>query len=408
MLMGVVVAMVIVLCALAAVFLLYPVLYGSRQTIKLARNQDRLAVYEARTEELADEKARGLLDEAQHEALQAELDRQILAETESAEQSVQAGGRLDWRWALLTLAAMAIMALVIYQPTGARQAVELYELTQVRERSPEDFERFLVALEDHVDNQRRPDIEDLYMLALSYDEVGRAEDAINTYDRVEAAYRALDEYDPEDLSVVLSNRGQTRFIHEERRMSAATEADFEEALRLDPMNTQALATLGMAHMDAGNPQQAVVVWERFLEVAEPGRMTEAVAGALEHARQLVDSEAAGDLEGVQVVFSALPEELAPDAFIYIVARTTEGGSLVALQRYTVADMPLALRLTDRDRSGDMPALSSQNEVEVVAFATPPGANLNEATHSSRVVVVPVSGEDAVATLSLELRGSAGP
>ena len=405
MLVGILVSMLIVLGLLAALFLFYPSLYGASKPITLARNQDRVAVYEARRAELADDYANGLLDQAQYQALQEELDRQLLTETDTAEKTMEARGRLDWRWSAATLAGMLVLTALVYWPVGAHDSFELYEKTELRDRSEADFIAYLDALEGYVEDQRSPEIDTLYMLADGYAQAGRYEDAIDMMGRVVSELRALGDYDPEDLSVVLSHRAQLRYDLNDRQLTEDVAADFDEALRLDPFNAQAMATLGVAYMNEGEYDEAIALWERFMEVAPADSQTrEAVAGALEQARRLSGDDAdTDDAEepGVQVLFSALPDDLAPDAEVYIVARPAGGNLPVAVQRYRVADLPLALRLTDRDRNPEMAPLTDYDEVEVLAFVTPAGAPVSEATHRSRVMRVPAWGEGAVASLVIE-------
>lgn len=405
MLVGILVSMLIILSALAAVFLFYPALRGAGKPITLARNQDRVAVYETRRAELAEDHANGMLDQAQYKALQEELDRQLLAETDTAEKTMEARGRLDWRWSAATLAGMLILAALIYWPVGAHDSYNLYQKSQVSERSEADFLAYLSALEDYVEGQRSPDIDTLYMLADGYAEAQRYQDAIDMLGRVASELRALGDYDPEDLSVVLSSRAQLRYTLNERQLTDAVEADFDEALRLDPFNAQAMATLGVAYMNAGEYDDAITLWERFLDVAPAdSRTREAVTGALAQARRLSGEASEPDdasRPGVQVLFSALPDDLAPEAQVYIVARPAGGELPVAIQRYRVADLPLALRLTDQDRNPDMAPLTDHEQVEVVAFVTPEGAPVSEATHRSEVMRVPTSGDEAVVSLVIE-------
>lgn len=399
---AIVLAMLVVLAALATVFLFYPALYGARQPIRLVRNQDRVSAYEARSEELAAERDNGQLNEAEYKTLQNELDRQLLLDTDTADRTIEAKGQLNWRWSLITLLVMIGLAGLIYWPLSQQEAFRLYQQAQVQDRSGADFDRFVDSLADYVAGQRAADIETLFALAEARGEQGRYEEAIALLDSVESAFRALEEYDPDDLSTVISNRAQFRFIANDRQLNDTIEADFAEALRLDPLNTQAMATLGVAYMDAGQYDLAVETWERVLELAPAGSLREAVAIALDQARRMRGDTLEGAGDGVQVLFSALPEEVADEAFVYIVARPVGGNLPVAIQRHMAGELPLALRLTDQDRSGDMQPLSGESEVEVIAFITPAGTtDLSQASHRSAIVPTSVGGDDAAVTLTFE-------
>lgn len=392
--------MMLVLAVVAVLFIAFPVRFGSQTPIVLARHNDRLVVFESRRAELQTEYQQGQITQGERDVLLDELDRQLLAETAETEQAIELRGRLSGRWAMATLALMLALGALIYQATGARAALNLYQLAEQRDTSEAALVEFVRALAAHLEGQRRPDIEDLYALAMAYDELGQAEQAIATLERVEAQYRSFAEYDPQDLSVVLSNRAQIRFMMAPGSLDAATEADFLEALRLDPLNAQALATLGMAYLQQGQPEQAVALWQRFLQVVPAGAMADAVQGALAHAESLLAGGDSSEL-GVQVVVSALADDIAADADIYVVARDPSTGALVAIQRFQAMAMPPALRLTERHRlAEDGPTIADLNRVEVIAFAVPAGLSLSAATHRSRVVETPTQGAQAQATLTL--------
>jgi F0F1-type ATP synthase membrane subunit c/vacuolar-type H+-ATPase subunit K len=166
------------------------------------------------------------------------------------------------------------------------------------------------------------------------------------------------------------------------------------------LNSQALATLGMAYLQQGQPEQAVALWQRFLQVVPSGSMAVAVQGALEHAQSLLAGD--GVAAGVQVLVSALSDDIAADADIYIVARNPATGTLVAIDRYQANAMPPALRLTEQHRlAEDGPSLADLTQVEVIAFAVPAGQPLSAATHRSSVVQSPTQGANAQAALTLQ-------
>lgn len=391
--------MLLLLTVMASLFVAFPVRFGSQAPIVLARHNDRLAVFESRRSELQAEHEQGQMTAVELSHLFNELDRQLLSETADTEQAIELRGRLSGRWALITLAVILTLAALVYQATGSRAALNLYQLAEQRETSPAALAEFVTALAKHLDGQRRPDVENLYALAMAYDELGLPEPALATLDRVEAAYRNFAEYDPQDLSVVLSNRAQIRFVMSPGVLMAATEADFLEALRLDPLNTQALATLGMAYLQHGQPEQAIELWQRFLQVMPAGAMAAAVQGALEHAQLLLAGAATGF--GVQVVVSAFADDVATDANIYVVARDPISGAIVAIDRFQAAEMPPVLRLTEQHRlADDGPTLASFSQVEVIAFVVPAGLPLSAATHRSQAVPAATQGPQAQANLTL--------
>ncbi|MFY0664075.1 MAG: c-type cytochrome biogenesis protein CcmI [Natronospirillum sp.] len=398
-------AMLLVLTALLAVVLGYPALYGASREITLARNADRVQAYEVRRNELAEELNAGVIDQAQFDSLSLELDKQLLSETEIATETLKARGRLNWKWSLAATLLVAAAAAALYVPLGAQQEMALYEKAQVRDRSEADFMAFVGAYESFVLGKSSPTAEDWYMLADSYTQAGRFPEAIEAYNRVEERYRARGEFDPDDLSIILTSRGQLHFFLAGQQWSEDVERDFREAIRLNPENTQALGTLGVAYFASGEYQQAIDVWQMFADLVPEGGGRETVIGGIRAAQERLGQEPDFELaertpHRVEIVFTPLPADVNLQSVIFVLARPVGGGMPIAVQRYPVTQMPSRIELTDRDRMSDAARLSDYDEVEVTAFVSPGGtADLGQATHEAPMIRVATEGEDTSILLS---------
>lgn len=398
-------AMLIVLTALLGVVLAYPALYGSSRDITLARNADRVQAYEQRRAELEEELASGLIDQAQFDALSIELDKNLLAETEVANNTIKARGRLNWKWSLVATVLVSLSAAALYIPLGAQQELALYEKAQVRDRSEADFMAFMSAYEAFVLGKSSPTAEDLYLLADTYTQAGRFPEAIEIYDRVEALYRARSEFDPDDLSIILTNRGQLHFFLAGQTWNESVERDFREAIRLNPENQQALGTLGVAYFADGEYQQAIDVWQVFAELVPEGSGREIVISGIRAAQERLGLEAdfavaEATPHRVDVVFTPLPIEVDLQSVVFVLARPVDGGMPIAVQRFTVGQMPSRITLTDRDRMSDSARLSDFEEVEVTAFVSPGGtADLGQATYEAPMTRVATLGDDTSVLIS---------
>ncbi|MFC3853292.1 c-type cytochrome biogenesis protein CcmI [Salinispirillum marinum] len=397
--------MLLVLTALAALFIAYPAVYGAQRDIILARNSDRLAAYDARRAEIAEEQAMGALDEQQAAILLAELDKNLLAETGTAEATLRARGRLHWPWAVVATLLVSVAALSLYQRLGAQETLALYEKAQVRGESEADFMAFMSAYEDYVLGKANPTTEDWFLLADAYTQAGRFPEAIQAYDRVEANYRAQGEYDPLDLSMILTARGQLHFFLAGQTWTEALERDFREAIRLDPENVRAMGTLGIAYFADGEYQKAIDIWTVFAELTPEGSERDIVLAGIQAAQEQLGGEAnipilASTTQRVEVVFTPLPAGISADAVVFVLARPVGERMPVAVQRHRVGELPSRLILTDRDRMNDDARLSDYDTVEVTAFISPGGtANAAQATHEAPMLQVNTEGDDAAVMLS---------
>ncbi len=389
------IATVLILLALAAVFLFYPVLVGARGTITMARQKDLVAAYDARLTELDQELTRGIITEETRDDIKQELDRQLLADTRVAERSRAVSGRLSWPVAAVGLVVLLAGLPLLYSLAGDGRAVALQQQLDNAATPAAAAESLAEFINDHPDPQ--PDW--LYQLASAYRNSGQLAAAVDALERVETALRDQEAFDPEDLSSVLGERGELRYRLAGERLTDAAEADFQAALDQNPLNTQAMATLGVAYFSAGQTDDAIALWERFLEVAPDSEAADAVARALERARGNSGTSGGGGAS-VGVLLAAVPESLSPADQVYIVARPVEGRQPVAIQRYRADELPPVVQLTDADRSPEMQPLSSAERVAVVAFAVPEGASVGDASYRSNVVEVSTRPDGDPVTLRL--------
>ncbi|WLD56963.1 c-type cytochrome biogenesis protein CcmI [Salinispirillum sp. LH 10-3-1] len=403
-------AMLLVLTALLAVVLAYPALYGSSREITLARNADRVQAYELRRSELEAELNAGVIDDEQFQSLSLELDKQLLSETEVATETMKARGRLNWKWSLAATILVAVSAAALYVPLGAQQEIALYEKAQVRDRSEADFMAFMGAYESYVLGKSSATAEDWFMLADTYTQAGRFPEAIDAYDRVEERYRARGEFDPDDLSIILTSRGQLHFFLAGQMWNESVERDFREAIRLNPENIQALGTLGVAYFASGEYQQAIDVWQMFADLVPEGSGRETVIGGIRAAQERLGQEPDFEVaertpHRVDVVFTPLPIDVNLQSVVFVLARPVGGGVPIAVQRFRVDQMPSRLTLTDNDRMSDDARLSDYEEVEVTAFVSPGGnADLGQATHEAPMIRVATLGDDTSVLLSFTAIG----
>ncbi|MGY0635175.1 tetratricopeptide repeat protein [Luteimonas sp. A478] len=212
------------------------------------------------------------------------------------------------------------------------------------------------------------------LLGRAYAEMGRYEDARDALGRAARL-------DPENPGILTEHAEAIASVEAAGGFTAEARALLERALQIDPSYQRARLFLGIAQRQAGEDALAAETWEPLLTVLGP----QAAAGLLQQINAargdagmepLADIPQAADApsspNAVQVRVTVDPEfaamvRLDPDAVVFVAARVPGGSPMpVAAQRRLVRDLPLELTLDDSDAVMPTQALSTVEEVELVA------------------------------------------
>lgn len=159
------------------------------------------------------------------------------------------------------------------------------------------------------------------------------------------------------------------------RFPASAVALLERVVAGQPTHQRGLFYLGAQRLQAGQPAEAVKVWEQLLPLVD-GATAQALVPQLAAAREqaglpaVQDLPAAGPAPTLELSIElapALASQLAPGDTLFVFARTVDGAGLpVAVKRLPATGFPLTLGLSDAD--GLMPAqkLSMQKQVRLMA------------------------------------------
>ena len=157
----------------------------------------------------------------------------------------------------------------------------------------------------------------------------------------------------------------------------------QDALRRDPRHQKALALAGAYRVTQDDAAGALRYWKALLAQLEPGSPQHEQIGGfiadLEAGRRpgsgapraTTDVVAGPVLRGTVALAPELAERAAPGDTVFVVVRGLDAGGEpagppVAVTRVTVADLPLAFSLSDRDAMSPAARLSGQSRVVVVA------------------------------------------
>jgi len=144
---------------------------------------------------------------------------------------------------------------------------------------------------------------------------------------------------------------------------------FENALAMEPNNSQALFYAGIGAFKRGNSALAADRWERLLTLNPPVEMEGMLRNQITEWRGEAPA-ALSDGAVISAEISLSPsaiEALPGDAIVFVIARDPEQpGPPVAVVRRVLSDFPTTVELGDENSMGAGRALSAYVEFEIIA------------------------------------------
>lgn len=346
-------------------FLLIPVVRGRRAQQEEDRTALNVALYQERIAELAAQREEGVLSAEQLEAGRAEAGRELLADTEGADQGRVS--RLGRPLPLLAAVLVPVAALGLYLHFGASDKVEL---TREFATPPASMAEMTSRLERAVAAQ--PDsAEGLFFLGRTYMSQNRPADAARIFQRTLAVAGRQPE--------LLGQLAQAEYFASDKQWSPEIQALTDEALKADPKEVTSLGLRGITAFEGQRYQEAVDYWQRLLALLpadDPSRA--ALQGGIQRAAERITASG-GSLAAAPVVKSAallkvnvdlgagLKAKVQPGDSVFVFARASSGPPMpLAVKRLTVADLPASVELSDSDAMMPQLKLSNFPEVQLVA------------------------------------------
>ena len=245
----------------AAIFaVLWPL---GRRTAALGGSD--IAVYRDQLDEIARDRAAGLIGEAESEAAKVEVSRRLIAAADAAEADKPVSDRSPlWRRRATAIAGLVLLpigATVLYLVLGSPQlpGQPLAERVAVvhQDRS---IQNLISQVEAHL--ERNPDDARGYeVVAPVYLRLGRFDDAVSARRKLlaiagESATRQAD-------------LGEALAAAANGVITVEAKAAFERALTLDPAELKAMYYTGVAAEQDGDKTKAAAIWAAMLKDAPP-------------------------------------------------------------------------------------------------------------------------------------------
>lgn len=245
--------------ALMTAAAIFAVLWPLSRGVRRSEGSD-LEVYRDQLDEVARDRAAGLIGDAEAEAARIEVSRRLIAAAESAEAASPAGtGSSAW-WrrgaAVIALVLLPVLATGVYLKLGSPQLPG--EPLALRERSPhanQSLASLISQAEAHV--ERNPsDGRGWEVLAPVYLRMGRFDDAVKARRNVlilngETADRQAD-------------LGEALVMAANGIVTAEARQAFERAVGLDARQFKAHFFIGMAQEQDGRKDEAAKTWRTLI------------------------------------------------------------------------------------------------------------------------------------------------
>lgn len=248
------------MCGLAVALLLNGL--ARRKDVPAPREAYDLQVYRDQLEEVARDKARGVLSDEQAASLEAEIGRRILDAARSGETATARGtGRSASKIvAVILMIAVPAVTLAFYLPLG-RPDLPAQPLAARDLPSPEETQRVMTAVANLArELQENPDdLQGWVLLGEAYRRLGRPRDAVEPFRRAVALSGGAPALNARlGESIVEANQGT---------VLREAELAFRAVLERVPGDRQSMYYLGWARAQAGDAKGAIDWWAAMLEGA---------------------------------------------------------------------------------------------------------------------------------------------
>lgn len=402
------------LACLAVLFVIAPLFSPDTPANDVDQDELNLALFKQQLAELDADLAAGKLDQSQYESARRDLEREVLHDVSNGSNAQAASVKTMLPGPRVTMLALALAvpasALVLYLTIGEQHIIPRLASGAGAVSAPghaggsdlPPLEELVTRLEQRM--QQTPDDAEGWMM------LGRTYFATGDTQKAETALARAYELTPEDAQVVLAY-AETIAANNDNNLEGRPAELISEALKAAPNSATARWLSGMVAYQRGQFTAAAVAWKQTLSQLDPSAEdaaelrqlideAEQRAGVPPEARQLAQADSIPPVDagkssetrtegpasapapetsgtavadtnsGITVEVALAPElaeRAAPDATVFVYAKAAAGPPMpLAVQRVTVADLPLTLTLDDS--MAMMPAMRLSDFPEVVVGA----------------------------------------
>ncbi|MBA6389242.1 c-type cytochrome biogenesis protein CcmI [Colwellia sp. BRX10-3] len=351
------------------------------------RQETNVTLYHEHLSQLESDMAEGSIEQESFVQLKAELDKTLLQDVQSSQTRTIENQERSWLWPLGIALSIVSLSLYTYMTLGAysklNSPVAINENDAHSELSPEQMLAFRLQQLQREVKDDPTNSQAWFSLGQAYISVGEFDNSIAAFDRV---MKQVGEH-----AELLGPKAQAMYYKNNQQINADIQAVIDKALALDSLDASTNILLGMDSFSNQDFAKAVQYWEVVLNSDRPGISTQALAGAVEEAknRLRLSSNMASSGEVSAEVDPNLPhliievslaksvqEQLmsSEDKTVFIYAIAAEGPRMpLAAVKIKASDLPITIILDDEKAMTPQMRLSSVDKVHIYAVVSMQGS-----------------------------------
>ncbi|MDT8321405.1 MAG: hypothetical protein RQ826_12850 [Xanthomonadales bacterium] len=286
--------------------------------------------------------------------------------------------------ALALLFALPALGIWMYRDlVGTPQALDAHPVAPMAVTDASDIDAMIDSLRGRL-TETEADLDGWLLLSRTLKTMQRFPQALEA---VETARKIA----PDNPRVLVELAEARIFISRDGRIGDEEIALLQRALELDPHSQKGLWLMGIASLQAGDPETAIAYWESLMGQLEPGsEITQSVQAQINEAKAQIGVEV-GSVEsppapttptaaagGLQVSIAAAEEaagSIPTGGVLYVMIRAPGPamGPPLGVRRIEDPVLPLQLTITDNDSMLKERLISSEEEVQVQARISQSGS-----------------------------------
>jgi cytochrome c-type biogenesis protein CcmH len=274
------------LMTLLALWFVLPPLFAHPESRKSDEMRAaNVLIYQDQCQELETDLRNGLIGEPEYQKEKQELERRLLADTETAKRASSASpgtSPTTRKVAYAVATAIPIVAIAFYLARGNPRALDpltapsttTAAASQAGEMTPQQIQANVDKLAKRLEENPN-DVQGWIMLGRSYTMMERYADAATAYARATVLKASDADLWTDYAEALAMSNGQ--------RLEGKPAEAINRALQIDPKNEKALALAGEAAFQAADYKKAIEYWQKLPSGSETGK---AVSDHLAKAKEL--------------------------------------------------------------------------------------------------------------------------
>jgi cytochrome c-type biogenesis protein CcmH len=351
------------------------------------RQETNITLYHEQLSQLDNDLAEGSIEQDSYIQLKAELDKTLLQDAKLSNTRTVEKQQKSWLWPVGIAFAVVGLSLYTYMMLGSypqlNSPVVINENDAHSELNPEQMLAFRIQKLQREVKDEPTNSQAWFSLGQAYISVGEFDNAVEAFDRV---MKQVGEH-----AELLGPKAQAMYFKNNQQINPDIQAVIDKALALDSQDASTNILLGMDSFSNREFAKAVQYWEVVLNSDRPGISMQALAGAVEEAKnQLRMSDKMTPSEAVSAevdtrmphlivqvsLATSIQEQLmtSEDKTVFIYAIAAEGPRMpLAAVKIKASDLPISIVLDDSQAMTPQMRLSSVDKVHIYAVVSMQGS-----------------------------------